>query len=309
MIFCLKYGIISLNLLLYYKKGKTMNFINKMWNKLKTPSKLFAALFCTFFVLILTATLLLVILVPEQTLYHFILYPISALALTYFVYLVVRLSPKIKNNIIKMLKKHKFTSELLDNYGYRTIIFSVISFIINLAYVNFMGVLAIMTRSVWYISITAYYLVLTIMKGNVFYSKKKHGLGIYEEKTYRYTGVMFIFLTIALSGIIVLIYKSNMYFEYAGLMIYAVATFTFYKLILAIFNIFKARKQDDLYIQTIRNINLANALFSVIVLQVALFQAFSPELNTSFANGLTAGGVSLVILILGVFMIVKANKV
>ena len=38
-------------------------------------------------------------------------------------------------------------------------------------------------------------------------------------------------------GIIVLIYTSNMYFEYAGLMIYAVAAYTFYRLILAIYNI------------------------------------------------------------------------
>lgn len=61
--------------------------------------------------------------------------------------------------------------------------------------------------------------------------------------------------------------------------------------------------------QNIRNINLASALISIIVLQVALFQAFSPESNTSIANGLTGGAVSLVILILGVFMIIKANRI
>ena len=99
-----------------------------------------------------------------------------------------------------------------------------------------------------------------------------------------------------------------MYFEYAGLMIYVVATFTFYKFILSIYNIFKARKQDDLYIQTIRNINLASALISIVVLQVAMFQAFSPENNTSIANAITGGAISLIILSLGIFMIIKYNK-
>ena len=39
-----------------------------------------------------------------------------------------------------------------------------------------------------------------------------------------------------------------------------------------------------------------------------MFQAFSPENNTSFANGLVGGFVSAIILTLGIFMIVKANK-
>lgn len=118
---------------------------------------------------------------------------------------------------------------------------------------------------------------------------------------------MFIILTLAMSGIIVLIYTSNMYFEYAGLMIYAVAAFTFYKLTMSIINLFKARKQDALYVQSIRNINLASALVSIVVLQVALFHEFAPQYNTSVANGLTGGIVSIVILALGIYMIIKAN--
>lgn len=91
-------------------------------------------------------------------------------------------------------------------------------------------------------------------------------------------------------------------------MIYAVAAYTFLNLTIAIFNLFKARKQDDLYVQSIRNINLANAIVSIFVLQVALFQAFSPESNLSFANGLTGGAISLVILGLGIYMIRKAYR-
>ena len=54
--------------------------------------------------------------------------------------------------------------------------------------------------------------------------------------------------------------------------------------------------QDNLYIQSIRNINLVSATVSVLVLQVAMFQAFSPENNTSVANGLTGALVSAIIL-------------
>jgi len=284
-----------------------MKFFNKIWKKIKTPKTTPLVLFYILFTLFIGGTLTLVICVPNQTIWHFILYPISAILLSYFIYTIVYLSPKIKTAIINSLNKHNFTRALLLNYGYRTIIFSIFSFIINISYVAFMGTLGIINKSVWYISLAVYYLVLSLMKGNVYHSKIKHNTPYKQARAYRYAGIMFILMTIAFSGIIVLIYTSNMMFEYAGLMIYVVATFTFYKLSLAIYNIFKARKQEDLYIQTIRNINLASALISIVVLQVAMFQSFAPEYNTSIANGLTGAGVSLIILSLGIYMIIKAN--
>ena len=287
-----------------------MELIKKVWNKIKNPYGIWYALFCVFCFAVITGTLVLVICQQNQTILHYFLYAISAICLTYFVYSIVVLAPKIKNRILQILQKYKFTQNLLNNYGYRTIIFSIFSFIINVAYVVLIGVFGILTSSAWYISITIYYLVLSLVKGNVFWQKKKDGDDIIKQaKAYRFSGIMFIILTIAFSGIIVLIYTSNMYFEYAGLMIYVFATFTFYKFTLAIINIFKAKKHKDLYIQSIRNINLANGAISIVVLQVALFQAFSPEYNTSFANGLTGAGASLVILAFGIVMIIKANKI
>lgn len=285
-----------------------MDILKSIWSKILKPKALFLALFYITFVIIISATLTLVVVVPKQTLLHYTLYILSAISLTYFIYTIVILAPRLKQNIIEFLRKFKFTSTLLDNYGYRTMMFGVVGFVLNVTYVAFIGVLAIMTKSAWYISISVYYLILILMKGNIFYSKKKYDTEIKKARAYRFCGIMFILLMIAFSGVIVLIYTSNMYFEFAGLMIYAVAAFTFYKLTLAIINIFKARYQDDLYIQSIRNVNLVSAMISIIVLQVAMFQAFSPKHNTSFANGLTGGVVSVLILLLGIFMIIKANK-
>lgn len=285
-----------------------MNFIKNIWSKINKPKGLSIVLFYILFVVLVVGTLTLVITSPEQSVLHYILYIVSAVALTYFVYTIVYFAPKMKEKTISILKKYKFTNTMLESFGYRTIIFSIFSFIINMLYVIFLGVIGIMSRSAWYISLTVYYLVLSLMKGNVFYSKRKYDTEIKETKAYRDSGIMFIFLTVAFSGIITLIYTSNMYFEYAGWFIYAVAAYTFYKLILAIVNSIKARKYDDLYIQSIRNINLASAIISIVVLQVAMFQAFSPENNTSIANGITGGAMSVIILVLGIFMIVKANK-
>ncbi len=286
-----------------------MDFFRKIWNKIKEPKAIFLIPFYILFFAIVALTIVMVVKLPQQGILHYILYPIASIMLTYFVYTIVYFAPKAKQSITNLLRKNKFTNAMLDSYGYRTIMFSILSFVLNMTFVVFQGILAIMTGSAWYISITIYYLVLSLVKGTVFYNKKKFGNSdIQQAKTYRYCGIMFILMTLAFSGIITLIYTTNMYFEYAGLIIYAAAAYTFYKLALAIYNIFKARQLSDLYIQSIRNINLASALISIVVLQVAMFQAFSPENNTSIANGITGAIMSLIILCLGTFMIIKSNK-
>lgn len=285
-----------------------MKLFSRLWQKIKQPKTWALCVFYVFFAALLAGTITLVVLEKEQTVWHYVLYIMSAICLAYFVWTVVYLAPKIKNATIASMKKHKFTNALLEDYGYRTIVFSIFSLIFNLAYVAFVAALAFMTRSAWYISITAYYLALILMKGNVFYSKKRHNTERKKARAFRFCGIMFIFLTIAFSGIMVLIYTTDMRFEYAGLLIYAIAAYTFYRLVLAIINIFKAKKHDDLYVQSIRHINLASALISIVVLQVAMFQAFSPQSNFGLANGLTGGVVSAIILVLGIFMIIEANK-
>ena len=285
-----------------------MKFFIKLWNKIKNPHGILLALFYVFFVILTAGTITLVIIEQTQTIWHYVLYALSAFALTYFVYTMVIFVPKMKVGIINIMQKHKFTNNLLKDYGYRTIVFSVFSFILNVAYISLILTMAIISKTAWYFTITVYYIVLAFMKGNVFHSKRKYNTEIKESRSFRFTGIMFVIMTIVFSGVIVLIYKANHYFEYAGLMIYAVAAFTFYKLTLAIYNIFKARKHNSIYIQNIRNINLASALISIIILQVAMFQAFAPEQNLGFANALTGGGVSAIILVLGILMIIKANK-
>ena len=49
-------------------------------------------------------------------------------------------------------------------------------------------------------------------------------------------------------------------------------------------------------------------LISIIILQIAMFQEFSPESNSGIANVLTSTGMSAIILTLGILMIIKANK-
>lgn len=89
-------------------------------------------------------------------------------------------------------------------------------------------------------------------------------------RVYRTGGILLIVLTLALSAAVVQMVYANRAFEYAGLMIYASAAYAFYKIIMALYNLVKARKQSDFKIRAVRNINFADAAVSVLALQTAM---------------------------------------
>ena len=79
------------------------------------------------------------------------------------------------------------------------------------------------------------------------------------RKVYRVCGCLLFLLAVTLSAIVILMNKTNMHFEYAGMMIYAAAAYTFYKIIAAAVQFSKAKKRGGLVVQALRNFNLADA--------------------------------------------------
>ena len=89
---------------------------------LKTPKTWFAILYSVLSLIVMVCTIVLVCLGYTNNYLVYLLYGVSAIALTYLVYIVIYFIPKIKGFVVKTLKKHKFTNELLESYGYRSII-------------------------------------------------------------------------------------------------------------------------------------------------------------------------------------------
>ena len=61
------------------------------------------------------------------------------------------------------MKKFKFTKLLVENYSFKTAFFACISIVLNIGFLIFLGTLAVKTKSIWYGTLTMYYLLLTIM--------------------------------------------------------------------------------------------------------------------------------------------------
>ena len=291
-----------------------------IWKRILNPPTWAKAL--TFSVTLVSAVAALCMLLVDYegnalAIVAYTLFGIAGTSLAYSVYLVIPLFPKMKRGIIAWLKNREFTRLLLRNYGFRTVIFSVGSFAMSVAFSVFNAYMGIRNRSIWYGALAAYYIALALLRGGILtYHKGKRGKEVdaYRDeytkaKVYRNSGVILLLLNVALSSAIAQMIFSDAHFSYVGLTIFAYAAYAFYKITMSIVNLFKANKQPDLTIRAIRNINLADATVSILALQTALLTMFNDgTMNISLMNTLTGTAVSLFTVGLGIYMTVTASK-
>lgn len=279
---------------------------SKLLDILKHPRGWSLFVFYILFACTLTAAIAFAILAPTQTILCYVCYALAAAGLAYFVYTLVWLAPKTKAAIVRLARKNAFADSLLKDYGFRTVVFSAAGLAVNIGYAALQTAVGIASGSVWNIAIAVFYIVLIALKGMTFLGGKRARSDFEKEvKIYRACGCMLNLLTAALIVIIVLMNRTNMRFEYAGLMIYAAATYTFYKIAASAVQFSKAKRRGGLVVQALRNFNLVDALYSVFVLQVAMIQAFDSTQNV-LVNNVTGAAVALSISLVGIYMIVRS---
>lgn len=92
--------------------------------------------------------------------------------------------------------------------------------------------------------------------------------------------------------------------------VFAVAAYSFYKIIVAVINVVKARKLRSPILMTIRNIGYIDACVSILSLQTAMFASFGkhqPEFM-KLMNALAGLAVCIMVLVMGIRCIYTAQK-
>lgn len=234
--------------------------------------------------------------------------------------------------LLPFTKRNRIANTLITDTRLRTVIFTVPGMGLNLVYAVFNGAIGIINQSAWCGSLAAYYMLLSVMRflsvsyarklydGN-FLFRKEHlnrnhsndnidNLEARSRKVYRNCGIMLSVSSIALAGAVIMLVYGEGGKTYPDLMIYGVAAYTFYKLTMAVLNMIKARKGISILLKTLRNINYADALVSLLSLQTALLSAFGQESGAMIpiTNALTGAGVCLMIFALGIYMVRKSEN-
>lgn len=210
---------------------------------------------------------------------------------------------KLLNKILNLEKKDK-TMFLLMFTTLGNVIFAIVKFIFSLV-----------IPSLWFFVNSCFLIVLSISR---FFSIKDYGKrrSISNEKikkeigykNYLRNGILLIIL-----GIMYFFVSSYMYYKGTNTNIheyltYLVALFAFWSIGLSIYGIAKYKKENSPIIKAVKMTSFANALTSIVLTQVVLLDTYAKEYDLSKVNGYTGMVVSIVIIIMGLFMIINIQK-
>ena len=267
------------------------------------------------------------LLITQDSLYSyatvgFVLLGVMAVTLSYAIYGFVKIYPDLKSRALKWSENKPFFNKALTDPITRSIISLVISFVINMAFAVYNGSIGIMNRSIWFGALAAYYIVLTLLRGIILIyhirRAKAYKAGQTEQKAYlkdikiyNSCGATLILLPVAISFAILQMVREGDSFVHSGITIYVFAIYTLYKIIIAIYNLAKKQKDDDLTVRAAKNINLAQTLMSVLALQTAMFHEFDTTgdvVNVAAMNAVTGAIVCALTAAIGIFMMIIAAK-
>lgn len=206
--------------------------------------------------------------------------------------------PKVK----KYLKEAKFRTETSLYHG----------FLINLLYVALKFCSGLYYRSIWFVSLAVYYLLLAVMRFSLLhYVRSRKDNRVSEWKRYRFCGIVLLFMNQALAAIVIIVVTQNKGFEYAGFLIYAMAFYAFYAVITSVINVVKFRKYGSPVMSAAKVINLTAALVSMLSLETAMLAQFGEDdiIFRQIMTSATGTGVCVIVLGMAVFMIAKSTKV
>lgn len=291
--------------------------MKELFDKLKRPRGLLLVATYLLTALFASVALLMLLVDYEGTVLEilaYISYGLAGVSLAYSVYTMVIYAPGLKGRIVSFLLSHELTRRLIHNWGFRTILTSSVTFVITLINSLLNAYLGISEGSIWFGALAAYYIFLTLMRsGLLLYHRKKRDFdseALTRAKKYTKCGVLLLILNAALSSAIAQMIFDDRGFEYKDWLIYAFAAYAFFKIFRSVRNAVKARRQDDLTIQAIREINMVDSAVSILALQTALLHTFGDgSVDISLFNTLTGSAVSLFALTLSIFMIVRGTKI
>lgn len=223
----------------------------------------------------------------------------------------------IVGRILSEVKKNPLGERFFADYTFRTLMTTAPSFLINVIYTIYNGALGILNQSVWFITMAVYYSLLGLMRYRAVSAGRKISrmedremIRKKELSVIKTDGILLLALNFALTGVILLTIAQDTARRYSEVVVISIATYTFYKIIMAVVNMVKVRKTRSPVLITIRNIGTADALVSMLTLQATMLASFQGKggLDANRMNAITGMVVCVLILALGVSMIHYAFK-
>ena len=222
--------------------------------------------------------------------------------------------PRKYRTIRQKIYDHPFGHRYMTDAAFKTHVSLYGSLTVNLLYVAVNVLSCILYRSMWFVVLAVYYIILAVMRFLLVRYIRTHTLGghrLGELRRARACSCILPLLNFVLTGAVMMILYQNKGFEYHGVLIYIMAGYTFYITNHAIVDLIRYRKYQSPVMTTSKIISLSAALVSMLSLETAMFSQFGGDMAPEtrwLMIALTGAGVSIVVIVLSVFMIVRTAR-
>ena len=183
---------------------------------------------------------------------------------------------------------------------------SYYSLFLNLLYSIYNCIIGFSSHSWWFITMSAYYTILSVMRFAVLHIEKKSDNGESPVNfVKKFVGVMFMLLAVILAGIAYLSVHEDRGIKHNEIVMITIALYSSIKITLAVINLVKSGKGSSAIIKTLRNISFADALVSIFALQRSMLVSFEGMQagDIMLFNILTGTAVYILVFILGINLI------
>jgi len=220
--------------------------------------------------------------------------------------------PKQYKRIKAWLYETKYGNRYMTDAVYKNQVSLYVTLAVNILYVAVNVALFFLYDSMWFVILAAYYGILAWMRFLLLRYKANHEIGTNRKGELHHAilcSIILLFVNVILSGAVLMILYEDKGFFYHGILIYVVALYTFYVTVYAIVNVVKYRKYNSPVMMTAKIIALSAALVSMLSLETAMLSEFGAEMTETQKRILiaaTGGGVSVAVVIMSVYMIVKS---
>ncbi len=251
----------------------------RFWKAIQKPRLYVAVIFVILFGVSLALTIYLFYI--NSLIAAYILTAVTVCVFSYGIYALISVGMRLRPSFLAWAEKHPIVKRAVEDYDFRTIVFSIFWLVISLGYAIFNGVYGIVIGwNAWYLSLAVYYAMLSVMRAvlagrgvraNVRLDKRKAEES--QIRSYRVTGYMLLVLTAALIFMfwMLILDPSEDLRRYTGALLIVSGIYMGVKLVLAVTNFVRAAgRRHDKITHALRSVNLADALVSTLTFLVAL---------------------------------------
>lgn len=209
---------------------------------------------------------------------EYILYLVSAYTLTIVLCCSFRY---IKAKCLKKAEANPLLKKIICDAAFRTHCSLYVALTINVLYAGINLCSGIYYFSFWAITLAVYYLFLSVARFVLlrYMGKKPLNKNMMDEyRQYQYSSALLLLMNIALAGIIILAAHESSSVHYSGVLIYIMAAYSFYQIILSVYNVIKFRKHKSPVLSASKSVNFVVALVSMFSLEISMLSEFGSDM-------------------------------